>query len=717
MPTNPLSPDVDYGDNPLVQAPSWAQAGAWHLQNLRDTWQAMQDAETWKEAARQYGQGMLFGSIAPGEPPIPIPRRLADIGGGQRGMMAVPSLRNLTPAEASVAAASEPHIIPKPGNEGGYVGAPDWVKTPEDLQKMRDDLDAAIDKGAEGRDWYARARDWISSVTGEPWDVETGTYTGTGRNSLPTEARRTAEGLGVFSPQSDPGTNLQFQLQARNAYASGNPLDLVRTGEQAAKYNTGMAAKEAAEAAGEPEPDIRQGPKTGPFAWHLSPDRPYGTTGVNDIWHARSFGYKDPNGDEFSGSPTPQQHMFMDYETVLAIDRANAREAGGFADWNAASIQAAPWVANKMEGLRRQYPKWSEDKIRETALKTFPDFALGNTAYMPHEQVPGQSTGLLDVLSPAYRTDFSKEATWADPTTGRDLLTSPMFLQAPMAQTQGTFINSTGQFEANPAYTSNPLVDFLRKDKGNDPREIAPWTQSALTTSSGVRGLLDFQEGSPWHYIDTSAGQRVADASSMRLTGAQPTLDQLEALQRVADKHGYAVSDTGNGVSLINIGRTQADIDAGNAPKDALPSPAEGTEQKARLKAGMQSEINQAIPGATITPGRSSGNYYDLADELAYSVRGQGRATTKVLGDLENLRTAAPRWYDALMDNPAIATKAQDNLDRLQKYGMQKARPDYVKFLKIVANGGLRDLLAKVQKTGAVGLPAALAALAPREED
>jgi len=88
-----------------------------------------------------------------------------------------------------------------------------------------------------------------------------------------------------------------------------------------------------------------------------------------------------------------------------------------------------------------------------------------------------------------------------------------------------------------------------------------------------------------------------------------------------------------------------------------------------------------------------------------------------VLGDLENLRTAAPRWYDALMDNPAIATKAQDNLDRLQKYGMQKARPDYVKFLKIVANGGLRDLLAKVQKTGAVGLPAALAALAPREED
>ena|SRR5215469_823737 len=65
MPTNPLSPDVDYGDNPLVQAPSWAQAGAWHLQNLRDTWQAMQDAETWKEAARQYGNAMLMGSIAP----------------------------------------------------------------------------------------------------------------------------------------------------------------------------------------------------------------------------------------------------------------------------------------------------------------------------------------------------------------------------------------------------------------------------------------------------------------------------------------------------------------------------------------------------------------------------------------------------------------------------------------------------------------------------
>src|SRR5262249_9179869 len=151
---------------------------------------------------------------------------------------------------------------------------PDKVKTPAELQQMRDDLDTAIDNGAAGRHWYGRARGWISDVTGEPFNTDTGLYIAPdSRNSVPTEARRTAEGLSVFSPQSDPGTNLQFYLQARNAYSSGNPLDLVRTGQQARTYNAGMAAKEAAAETGAPEPDIRQGPKTGPFAWHLSPDR------------------------------------------------------------------------------------------------------------------------------------------------------------------------------------------------------------------------------------------------------------------------------------------------------------------------------------------------------------------------------------------------------------------------------------------------------------
>jgi hypothetical protein len=215
-----------------------------------------------------------------------------------------------------------------------------------------------------------------------------------------------------------------------------------------------------------------------------------------------------------------------------------------------------------------------------------------------------------------------------------------------------------------------------------------------------VRGLLDMQEGTPWHYIDTRADQTVSGASSMRLTGPNPaTPDQLAALQQVADKHGYYVADTGDGVSLLNAGSDQ--------------SPANGSELKARLKGGMQDEINQAMPGFAVTPGRAQGAYADLADQLAESVRGQGKATDEVIAQLKDMQANAPRMYDSLINNPAIPAKAQGNLDRLNTYGLQGVRPDYVKLLKIVAKGNLSGLLSKVSKAGgagAIGLPAALGA-------
>jgi len=53
--------------NPLLQAgPTWADAAAWHAQNLRDTWAAMQQPQTWVDAARQYGNALLMGTTAPG---------------------------------------------------------------------------------------------------------------------------------------------------------------------------------------------------------------------------------------------------------------------------------------------------------------------------------------------------------------------------------------------------------------------------------------------------------------------------------------------------------------------------------------------------------------------------------------------------------------------------------------------------------------------------
>lgn len=50
----------------LAQQPTWADAADWHGQNLRDTWQAVQNPQTWLDAARQYGNALLMGTIAPG---------------------------------------------------------------------------------------------------------------------------------------------------------------------------------------------------------------------------------------------------------------------------------------------------------------------------------------------------------------------------------------------------------------------------------------------------------------------------------------------------------------------------------------------------------------------------------------------------------------------------------------------------------------------------
>jgi hypothetical protein len=46
QPPNPLYPDVT------------PEAMAWHAQNLRDTWTAMKDPQTWKDAASAYAQGL-----------------------------------------------------------------------------------------------------------------------------------------------------------------------------------------------------------------------------------------------------------------------------------------------------------------------------------------------------------------------------------------------------------------------------------------------------------------------------------------------------------------------------------------------------------------------------------------------------------------------------------------------------------------------------------
>jgi len=63
MPRQPIGP---LPENTLAPAPTWADAAAWHGQNLGETWQAMQQPQTWRDAASQYGNALMMGTTAPG---------------------------------------------------------------------------------------------------------------------------------------------------------------------------------------------------------------------------------------------------------------------------------------------------------------------------------------------------------------------------------------------------------------------------------------------------------------------------------------------------------------------------------------------------------------------------------------------------------------------------------------------------------------------------
>lgn len=62
-PKNALSlQDAGNPYNPLSPSDVWE----WQKQNASDAWKAAQDPQTWRDAANQYGQALLAGSVTPG---------------------------------------------------------------------------------------------------------------------------------------------------------------------------------------------------------------------------------------------------------------------------------------------------------------------------------------------------------------------------------------------------------------------------------------------------------------------------------------------------------------------------------------------------------------------------------------------------------------------------------------------------------------------------
>ena len=653
---------------------------------------------------------------APEVPPsesgdIVNPGAIEGLGTGRRGMAAVPNLRVLSAQDAARVAAGEPHLIRTP--DGGYVGAPNWIKSPEDLAKMRADLDALIDEGGQFRGWYQNTRDFTSEIAGGD----------------PIRERHISQGLGVTSPQASPDTNLNFLTQALTAYERGEPASIVRTGTTARAYNEGRDALRFDPAStyrdgerpmighnqppigerliDEEIPSMRLGKKTGVYAQQIDPSAPYAPTGTNDTWMARAFGYRNADGDPgpYKGGVGPQQHAFMDYETVLAVQRANERKAGGASDWSAANIQEVPWVVlgGKLNAERLGIP-YEEAVARMN--RTYPDYAPNYSAYLPYEQVPGRSTGILpELLDPenaAAREQFSRIGSWRN-ARGNEGMAQDIGLMSRYTQSApGIYRNTEGVLERNPAEVATvlvPNVELPYAGRGAAPRGVDPEAGKTLSGMQAVRGLIDAQEGSPWYYIQAPDPQRVGrgggSQDNFRIDfGRQLTRSEADSLQAIAEREGLSFANSRNGAAFLNFDE-MSNLQAG------------------KLMKKLQAEIEEIKPDAVVYRGRRDGDYVDLSEEFSRANQGLGRATEKAFTYIDAMPGTSK---ERLLDSPTVRRKAEENLQRLIEFGGRGQRPDYERMLGIVSMSGLRGLRDYIIRNGPAGLPATLLATVGLEQ-
>ncbi len=575
-------------------------------------------------------------------PKKPVPKKPA---APRSTMTTTPDLRVLDTPGAIAVARGEPHLIQD--TSGQYVGGPRGVTTPEHIAAMRQAFDADVAAGADGADWYTRAREFNREVAGPD----------------PARQQLLSDEEALWSAQATPDTNMNFALQGHNAYEMGQPLDLVRTGQQARTYNDARDAGQR----------VPLGAKTGVYGQHLDPTVPYATTGTNDIWHARGFGYSQEGRDQFSRALSPQEHRFLDYETMLAVDRANQAQLGGRGDWGAHEIQAAPWVAGKGRALAEQRGLPAETGIGAASM-TYPDYADKYTAFGTYEQTPYVSGGHLQGLatgSEADRLAFSADprGSWTDG-EGRDAIYDALGMyQRPTQDATGVYQPPGGALELNPASVARPLV-------GMREGAVDPASRGAMDLAEGLRAYMDVQGAGAWHKPVLNAKPGGMGSVFTPHEGAIDA-DTLMSLKAMGERYGLPdIIDTGQGATMTAF-----------YPSEPPPGAVTGKH----LKGGLENELSALLSGDPRRASIDSG-YQSMFE--AGSPQGSGEMTDA----LRALVMQYPDSVRAKLDaSPGIRQaargKAERDVDWSQRTG-QPIREDVQRARQIVGDEGLSGLFA-----------------------
>lgn len=603
----------------------------------------------------------------------------------------LPDLRSMPVDEAVEVAAKEPHLIPSNSEaEGKYVGGPRVVKSKRGLNKIRNEFDAYVAADPRGGDWYDRYRAGVDSVTG-----------GDPRDNL-----WMANMEGQWSAGVSPSSELAFALKENNAALAGMPVKAARP----AQHEAFMAAVEAN------DPSLMQlGDKTGEYARRINPNvnATPTATGVNDFRHVRNLQYTDASGNPQRDALTAAQHRFVDYETALAVKRANETRLDGRDNWTGEQLQAAPWVRQKAFAILRDrpailqrrldsglseadaYAAAYEDAFQE-ATKTIADNFPKHTAFATYEAQPGAATGHLPqsvTASDAERIAYASDprSTWATAPGGRDAIYSGMRLGdtgvsmrvLPTQPMTGVYQSPGGLLETNPGEVARPLIGF---DSGK-VKAIPPADRALLEAGESLRAYVDAQDAAAAHKVWDDGQAGLSNSLFLPMDGPVPT-EGLLAVRDAAAAQGLGdVVDTGSGLTVTSF-----------YPDPPARSSKEMTE--------VVSSIEDALPDRPIEARRVKvdGIYQDYVDQWRAG-EGSGAATEKLLKDINK----TPEIRAALDNNPYLAENALSRLSRDEEWAKKwgSTRADIQTARRIIGDGpGWVGRLESAVKKGA--LPAIL---------
>ena len=534
--------------------------------------------------------------------------------GGQRKSGAVPAdfYRKMEaeqgPESVLRAAKRGEHITRRA--DGSIIGAPRHITSGAGLGAMRKSLDTQFDEGVDALkfadpervgNWYERAK------------------AGQAASSEPHQLDRALDATAVYSAGVSPESELAFALKHMNTRALGAP--------EMAYRGAGMRTLDRAI---EQDKAPKLAAKIGEYRVKNDPRVPVeGSFGVNDFRAAQGFGYTDAQGKPWKAGVSQQMHPFMDAETALMVDRANARAAGGKTDWTGPHLQEVPWIYGKAQdlyerGKKATYKGGSEGMVRalRDANKTTADFFPKHTFSSTYEYVPGANTGhvpeILNAADDAKRA-YGEVGRWDIDKTGeaalygmpesvgagrRDALHSAMGLrQLPAEQGVGVYKNTAGQVENNPVTVTRTLANFPTGDSST----LHPNFREAMGAGERFRAAMDVQEAGAGNIVFTGSGRKGKDALLVEMP-RQASADEMAAIQAALRGTNFQPTATSRGVAIANF------EDDAAAKAAAL-----------RQLTGKKSALPGALPeGATLQKAGLEGVY----EPLQY---GEGKATTAVL--------------------------------------------------------------------------------------